>query len=402
MSPEFVWSGWFCGAQFLHKRRNAAMSGRRKGNAVIYMLVYMVVLSAFCSLAVDLGRVQLAKTELRRAADGAARAGAAGIPTDISTATALALQYGMLNKVDGSPLVLDIGQDIEYGKWDMTNRTFTKSNDPDSTSVNSIHVTARRTAARNNAIPMLFMSLLGFRQCDVTAESIVMVIPAVHVDQFVPATANPFLAGMPAGTKASVINPSPRKIPDVAGTPSNPKNSPLAVQLAITGDAAYTFDSIDGTARHDPNLNYYNPDGDTSDSNGIGHNNSTTNYYNNYSSNLYNENGIADAWIPINALVGVFLDDKQPDLSPTPANLDFRDPTDPSRKIKDFSTLKPQLKQLFFIGDGLDQNGDQQQFIAPKGATRLYLATMDYYEWNNNAGDRNIKVNRPMQIITVK
>ncbi|HVT91034.1 MAG TPA: TadG family pilus assembly protein [Tepidisphaeraceae bacterium] len=381
------------------------MIGRKKkGNAIIYMLVYMMVLSAFCSLAVDLGRVQLAKTELRRAADGAARAGAAGIPTDTATATSLALQYAALNKVDGTPLSLNASQDIEYGRWDTAAKTFTVKSDPSDSSINAIHVTARRTAKRGNAIPMLFISLLGFRQCDVNAESIVMVIPPIHVDQFVPADANPFLAGMPAGTKASKINPSPRKIPDIAGTASDPKNSPLAVALGISGGATYTFDSIDGTARHDPGLNYYNPDGDTGDSKGIGHNNSTTVYDNNYGSTMYNENGIADAWIPINALVGVFLDDNAPNLTSAPANLDFRDhsSSDPDRNIIDFQKFEPKLKQLFFIGDGLDKNGNQQQFIAPPGATRLYLATMDYYEWNNNAGSRNIKVNRPMQIITVK
>ncbi|HMB95255.1 MAG TPA: hypothetical protein VKK61_04375, partial [Tepidisphaeraceae bacterium] len=155
------------------------------------------------------------------------------------------------------------------------------------------------------------------------------------------------------------------------------------------------FDSIDGTARHDPGLQFASPDGDLTEQ--IGHNNSTPIYNNNYGTQMYNENGIADAWIPINALIGVFLDDSQPNLTPAPANLDFR--SDASR---DFATLKPQLKQIFFIGDGLDSSGNRQQFIVPPGATRLYLATMDYYEWNNNAGARNIKVNRPATIITVK
>ena len=44
----------------------------------------------------------------------------------------------------------------------------------------------------------------------------------------------------------------------------------------------------------------------------------------------------------------------------------------------------------------------QQQFIVPKGATRLYIATWDHYEWNNNQKHREVKVERPQQIITVK
>ena len=57
---------------------------------------------------------------------------------------------------------------------------------------------------------------------------------------------------------------------------------------------------------------------------------------------------------------------------------------------------------IFFIGDGKNSSGARQQFIAPKGATRLYLATWDFFEWNNNAGYRNIRVKRPSQIILVK
>jgi hypothetical protein len=154
------------------------------------------------------------------------------------------------------------------------------------------------------------------------------------------------------------------------------------------------FDNIDGTAQHDPNQPYYTPDGQLDD---IGHNNLTRSDSNSYTQTYYNENGIADMRAPINALVGVFLDDKDPSTTSAPSNLDFS--SDASR---DFDTLKPQLKQIFFIGDGLNSAGGHQKFVVPKGATRLFLATWDFYEWNNNAGYRNIKISRPTQIITVK
>jgi hypothetical protein len=100
---------------------------------------------------------------------------------------------------------------------------------------------------------------------------------------------------------------------------------------------------------------------------------------------------------PINALVGVYLGDDQPNFSAPPRSLDFS-----TSLSRDFTTLQPELKQLFFIGDGLNSQGIKQQFIAPAGATRLFLATWDFFEWNNNAGYRNIRVNRPERIITVK
>jgi hypothetical protein len=95
--------------------------------------------------------------------------------------------------------------------------------------------------------------------------------------------------------------------------------------------------------------------------------------------------------------VGLFLDDSQPNTTSAPTNLDFSTPAS-----REFTELQPKLKQIFFIGDGKNSNGARQEFIAPKGATRLFLATWDFYEWNNNAGSRNIRITRPMQIITVK
>jgi len=233
---------------------------------------------------------------------------------------------------------------------------------------------------------------LGFDQFTVTADSVAMVIPAIDVNQPVGAVANPFLAGMPRGTPASQNNPHHN--PDYAGDASNWKQSPLTVNMPLNAGDGLTFDAISGLARHDPNLSDYQPDGQLDD---IGHNNPTPNANNNYSKKFYNENGIADMNAPINALVGIFLDDKAPDSTPAPENLDFS-----TAKSRDFDVLKPELKQLFFIGDGLDSSGNQQQFIVPKGATKLFLATWDFYEWNNNSGSRTVLVSRPMKIITVK
>jgi hypothetical protein len=92
---------------------------------------------------------------------------------------------------------------------------------------------------------------------------------------------------------------------------------------------------------------------------------------------------------PIGSLVGVFLDDGRPDRGPAPPPLDFR------AIGWDFASLSPQLKQLFFIGAGTTKvrvagSGKKarvaRRFLVPKGATRLFLGTLDEYEWNNNKG----------------
>ncbi len=100
------------------------------------------------------------------------------------------------------------------------------------------------------------------------------------------------------------------------------------------------------------------------------------------------EHGISDIIAPMDSLLGVFLDGAQPDLTPAPsAILDFSSPAS-----RDYLTLAPQLKQVFFIGDGITSSSYRQQIIVPDGATRLYLGTMDSFEWNNNVGAFNVEI----------
>src|SRR5580704_16624309 len=82
-------------------------NSRRHGVAIIYVIVVLIVMIGFCSFAVDLGRVQTAKTELRRATDAAARAGIAnltmvnGVP-NTSNVNSAAITMAGNNKCDGS------------------------------------------------------------------------------------------------------------------------------------------------------------------------------------------------------------------------------------------------------------------------------------------------------------
>ena len=351
----------------------------RKGAVMVYSILTLVVLLLVSSIAVDWGRAQLAKTQLVAATDAAARAGAAALSRSPAAAYDDATWTASLNTVDGSPLVLR-SSDIELGTWNTATQKFKKLSGSNQYSANAVRVMAVRNNSRSNAVPLSFASIFGRESMDIKAECIAMIIPGVDVDQAVNATANPFLAGMPAGTIASVNNP--KNSPDYAGTASNPKQSPIAVNMPLTEGSKLTFDSIDGVARHDPNLADYNPDGQANsiDVNTAG-----------------NENGIATVRAPINALVGVFLTDAAPNTTAAPASLDFS-----STASRDFQTLSPQVKQIFFIGDGLDANGVRQEFVVPKGATRLFLATWDFYEWNNNSGTRTVKVERPNQIVVVK
>jgi hypothetical protein len=93
-------------------------------------------------------------------------------------------------------------------------------------------------------------------------------------------------------------------------------------------------------------------------------------------------NGIAGLNAPFSALIGVFLDDSQPDTTGAPASLDFSG----GGLGIDFSSLSPALKQPFFIGDGLTSGAQPQEFVVPAGATRLFLGIHDGFGWFNNTG----------------
>ena len=214
---------------------------KRRGVAMIYALVIMTAFCMVLSLAVDYGHAQLVKTELRRTADASARAAAAYIYTNLSSGTAAAVDVANRNNADGTPVVLSATQDIHYGYWNVNTKTFT-SPVTDTSTINAVHVTLHRSAARGNAVPMMFASVLGRDNCDVQADAIVMNVAATSQTTSIQATANPFLAGMPQGSIASEINP--HNDPDFAGTATNPLESPQAFGFPIQeGQACHSIRS---------------------------------------------------------------------------------------------------------------------------------------------------------------
>jgi hypothetical protein len=175
----------------------------------------------------------------------------------------------------------------------------------------------------------------------------------------VPGTANPWLAAMPDGSSANSGDFSPAQSPVlVSGIQLTPGNS-------------LTF-KVSGGVLNDPGCPpaCNGPDGNSA----IWH--------------FADENGIANVKAPLNSLIGVFLDNAQPNTSSVPAALDF------STIGLSFASFSPALKQVFFIGDGLTGTGEGgvQRFVIPSGATRLFLGTMDGYGWHNNSGSFQAEV----------
>ena len=181
----------------------------------------------------------------------------------------------------------------------------------------------------------------------------------------VPATANPYFAGNAASSSltyriSSYDPPTPTDV--------TPENSPILVapigdcitegkQIYFSVSGSITFSRV-----HAPT------DGNGSLSQIVHHQKGAT-------------LGKSDIIAPINSLIGVFLSDNDPAGVPAPATLDFS-----TQKARDYVSLSPAVGQVFFIGTGLTSTGEHHKVVVPQGATRLYFAVMDIYQWNNNSG----------------
>jgi hypothetical protein len=335
---------------------------RRSGTVLVYVTVLVTVMIAFASLAVDYARVQLAKTQALRTADAVCRFAVLGLVdgTYASKGIAVAGQ----NTIDGTPVTLTSGN-IVAGTWSSSTHAFTAGG----ASPNAVKVFVSRTAANGNPISLVFAQTIGIASCDVNETAIATVTYQSSGTYVAPATGDPWLAGMPSGTTANTYD-------------SAPFNSPAQAPITLTAGASLKF-SFSGSASNQPGNNPYSPDGDNAW------------IINNYAGT---EHGIANLNAPITAVVGVFLDDSQPDSTGAPPTLDFSTPAS-----RDFSSLSPMLKQPFFIGDGLRADGvTPQNFVVPAGATRLYLGIMDGQQWSDNSGGYTSNIASTPQIVTVK
>ena len=187
-------------------------------------------------------------------------------------------------------------------------------------------------------------------------------------------TADPWLAGMPDLSTAGPIG-------ETAGNSNNTRQSPALAAgtgtlIPLTAGSALTFQVSGGPVGYGPGV------ARESGPNGmlylgtlnIQHIAGAVNAIGNYRG-------------PINALLGVFLDNSQPNLTPAPSTLDFS-----ASGGTGFSSLSPGLKQVFFIGNGLDALNNLRTIIVPQGATRLFLGVADGEEWSNNTGSFDVSI----------
>jgi Flp pilus assembly protein TadG len=371
-------------------RNRSSIKGRsnRSGAALVYVMMMMAVLLGFCSLAVDLSRVETAKTELQRAADAAAMAAASELQAGASASTIKTEAALMADKsVDGATLSINTTTDIQFLAWTSASNNTVESG---TTGSNAVRVYCRRTTSESDPITLLFGEALGVQTTSVWASSVGYINTQTQTLS-VPGVSNPWLAGEPTGTTASVPDstwPStnhPWQY-DIAGpvggsaSTGEPYESPPLIDFTPTPGATIQITNVTGSTTKAPNDATATADGNYTAGGAV-------TSEDDQAADGVSEHGIADATMPGDSLVGVFLDANLPDgdgTAPTP--LDFSTSAE-----QNYTTISPLVRQPFYIGNGLDGT-TQQSIMVPTSATRFYLATKDGHEWSNNGGSYSVTV----------
>lgn len=144
-------------------------SRRHNGMALAYGIIILSALLIMASLVVDYGHVQLVKQQCRATADACATAAAGALPNGVVAAQNAALNIAAANLIDGKPATLDINTDLEFGTWNATTRTFTVLTGAARSGANAARVAMHRTAARGNAVNLVFARSFGRETCNVNA-----------------------------------------------------------------------------------------------------------------------------------------------------------------------------------------------------------------------------------------
>jgi Flp pilus assembly protein TadG len=165
----------------LHKR--FIRHGGNRGIAVIYVALLLVALLAFVGLAIDIGYMYVAKTQLQNAADAAALAGASQLSEAGSNDL---VQLGARNKAiefaaknyatqisvtilsDSSNVIIgNDNNDITVGHWNGT--SYTQGVTP----VNAIEVRTRRTpTSPDKQVSIFFGRIFGWDKMSASATAI--------------------------------------------------------------------------------------------------------------------------------------------------------------------------------------------------------------------------------------
>jgi Flp pilus assembly protein TadG len=149
---------------FARARRHAA---DRTGNVIVLSSILMVVLMAFIAFAVDVGYMGNTQSELRRAVDAGALAGAGKLVDGVDAARPVVIDFVQRNLVGArTPQAANI--EVTAGNWNSESRSFAESNDNPS---------ALKVVVNHPNQPLFFGRVLGKNDFSLTASAIAQYQP---------------------------------------------------------------------------------------------------------------------------------------------------------------------------------------------------------------------------------
>jgi Flp pilus assembly protein TadG len=144
----------------------------RRGVITVLAAVMLVILVAMIAFAVDLGYVAMARTQLQAAADATALAAAANVNQPQAGMIAATQYFGSQQAVAGRKVQVN-SNDILYGNWDVSSRTFTQSSTPG----NAMKVTVRTDQNNGGQTALFFGRVLGLSGVNESASAVATVNP---------------------------------------------------------------------------------------------------------------------------------------------------------------------------------------------------------------------------------
>ena len=325
-----------------------------RGAILFWTIVMIPVLLAMGLITVDMGSIYVNKSQLQAASDSTAKFAAvalrAGDPAQARANAKMAIHDGL---VGGKYLTLD-DADIEFGIWTARSATFTPVTASEANSATAVRITARMRQADGTGSDSFYGSMFGYDGYDLTVTSVAAIGTPVALD--IPAKASPYLAGTGPGGKIAYERYSPGFGPEYIYWN---EHQPLQVEIALEPGEKLIFRDTAGTVGH-AGLSGVGGDGITD-----------------WIVKQNDVNGFKGSHLPLNALTGVFLDDNAPATTHGPPGAHYCIRADQEALVHE-----PEVKQVFFIGDGI-RNSDStlQEFVVPDGATRLFLGISDELGW---------------------
>lgn len=143
---------------------------RRRGAAAVFGVMMLGVITALLAMTLDLGHINVSRSEMRRTADAAAMAACWRLFDEVSTGadpaglhdelTETASEIALQNVIGGhGPRLAADGTDLQMGYVDWTNPVAFDTSDP--SRFNAVRATIQRRDGVNGEIPLYFGNILG-------------------------------------------------------------------------------------------------------------------------------------------------------------------------------------------------------------------------------------------------